>query len=50
MQARHLVGSIVLLVLFASGCDGKLIAAGNVALAAIPCAMLWVTVNLKKSR
>ncbi len=43
---------IVFLVMFATfaSCDGRLIAAGNLGLAVVPCILLWVTVNLKKSR
>lgn len=48
-QSKQFAGIITLLTLGASGCDGRLIAVGNVMLAAVPCAMLWLTVNLKKS-
>lgn len=50
LQPRNLVALTVLLALCASGCDGRVVFASNVFLAIIPCAMLWFTVNLEKTR
>jgi hypothetical protein len=36
------------LALAATGCDGRAILAGNLALSAVPCVLLYLTVNLKK--
>ena len=47
MSTRYAI-SILCIALLAS-CDGRLIAAGNLALAVVPFVLLWVTVNLKKA-
>lgn len=39
---------IVALGLAATGCDGRAIIAGNLAVSAIPCVLLYLTINLKK--
>lgn len=46
------VQSVIFIAIAAllTGCDGELIAAGNVSLAVVPCVLLWVTVNLEKTR
>ena len=40
----------VMVAVLGSSCDGRLIVTGNVLLTLVPCSLLWVTVNLKKSR
>ena len=46
-QAALIVATLAVL---ASSCDGRLVVAGNVVMAVIPCVLLWITVNLKKTR
>lgn len=46
----HKTEVVLLMVATLASCDGRLIAAGNLVLAVVPCVLLWVTVNLKKSR
>lgn len=41
---------VMLVMTLVTSCDGRLIAAGNLLLAVVPCVLLWVTVNLKKGR
>ncbi len=40
--------AVATLALAATGCDGRMILAGNLAISAIPCVLLYLTVNLKK--
>lgn len=48
--SQRLVMFIPMVAALLTGCDGRLIAAGNLTLAVIPLGLLWVTVNLKKAR
>lgn len=47
--SQRLVMFMPMIATFAA-CDGRLIAAGNLALAVVPLGLLWVTINLKKAR
>lgn len=50
VPALFRAGLILATIPLFSGCDGQLIAAGNVSLAFVPCVLLWVTINLEKKR
>lgn len=44
-----LVGLVVAAFAIAvTGCDGRVLMAGNIALSAVPCVLLYLTINLKK--
>lgn len=45
-----LIGIILFTLATATGCDARLLVAGNLTLAVVPCVLLWVTVNLRKVR
>ena len=47
---QRLVMFTTLAGLLSSGCDGNVLFASNVALTSVPCLLLWITVNLQKSR
>lgn len=47
-MARGAICCAAALALFGSGCDGRVVLVGNLTLAAIPCVLLWLTVNLEK--
>lgn len=46
---RHAM-TIGILVLFTSGCNGEAVFAGNLAVATVPCVLLYLTLNLKRER
>ena len=51
MSARNATLTVILTSLvLSSGCDGRVLFAGNIVLATIPCVLLWLTVNLQKTK
>lgn len=48
MNVRWIALATMAVALF-TGCDGRVVVAGNLALATVPCVLLWMTVNLKNS-
>jgi hypothetical protein len=46
----RLMQLIPLMAIFASGCDSNVFYAGNLAVATVPCVLLYLTLNLKRER
>ena len=50
VKSTYVTVMLLVLVTTLAGCDGRIIAAGNLTFAVIPCVLLWITVNLKRTR
>ncbi len=49
-KAQFVLAAALVMFAFGTGCDGRIVMAGNLFLATIPCLLLWLTVNLQRSR
>lgn len=47
-RTMYKMWALAFVALTLSGCDGRMLVAGNVFFMGVTCAMLWSTINLKK--